>query len=71
VGAFSWIAFLPFALAFGVLIRDLGVGTAGWLITGAVGLVGLALVADGVTRRRSPQPLRPHKWSLERPLVRT
>jgi hypothetical protein len=53
VGAFSWIAFLPFALVFGVVSRDLGVGTAAWMITGAVGLVALTLVADGLIRGRT------------------
>ena len=52
VGAFTWIAFLPFALAFGVVVRDLGVDTAGWMITGTVLLVGLTLAADTTARRR-------------------
>jgi predicted MFS family arabinose efflux permease len=52
VGAFSWIAFLPFALAFGVVIRDWGLDRAGWLVTGTVLLVGLALVADRLSRGR-------------------
>ena len=60
VGAFSWIAFLPFALVFGVVSRDLGVGTAAWMITGAVVLVALTLVADGLVRGRTvtrqPEP---------------
>jgi len=65
VGAFSWLAFLPFALAFGVVIRDLGVDTAGWMITGTVLLVGLVLVVEGVLRARRPgnltrtEPIRP------------
>ena len=50
--ALGWIAFLPFALAFGVVSRDLGVGTAAWMITGAVLLVGAALTADTVLRSR-------------------
>ena len=52
VGAFSWIAFLPFALAFGMVIRDFGVDTAGWMITAAVLLVGLVLVIEATARRR-------------------
>ena len=52
VGAFSWIAFLPFALAFGMVIRDLGVDTAGWMFTAAVLLVGLVLVIEATARRR-------------------
>jgi MFS family permease len=59
VGAFSWIAFLPFALAFGVVIRDRGVESAGWMLTGTVLLVGLALVVDTTLRaRQRPQPTR-------------
>jgi predicted MFS family arabinose efflux permease len=60
VGAFSWIAFLPFALIFGLVSRSFGVGTAAWMITGAVVLVALTLVADGLTRGRTvtrqPEP---------------
>lgn len=52
--AFAWIAFLPFALVFGVVSRDLGVDTAAWMITGAVLLVGVALTADAVVRARRP-----------------
>jgi predicted MFS family arabinose efflux permease len=54
VGAFSWLAFLPFALAFGVVIQDLGVDTAGWMITGTVLLVGLVLVLEGLLGARRP-----------------
>lgn len=54
VGAFSWIVFLPFALVFGLVSRDLGVDTAGWMITGAVLLVGAVLVVDTVIRRARP-----------------
>lgn len=50
--AFAWIAFLPFALVFGVVSRDRGVDTAAWMITGAVLLVGLALAVDAGVRRR-------------------
>jgi hypothetical protein len=51
VGAFSWIAFLPFALAFGLVSRDLGMETAGWMITGAVLLVAVVLAVQSVVRR--------------------
>jgi hypothetical protein len=51
VGAISWIAFLPFALAFGLVSRNLGVDTAGWMITGAVLLVAVVLAAESVVRR--------------------
>jgi MFS family permease len=43
VSALSWLAFLPFALVFGVVSRDHGVQTAGWMITGVVLLTGAAL----------------------------
>lgn len=52
VGAISWIAFLPFALTFGVVSKDNGVHSAGWMIVGAVVLVALALAV--VTLRRVP-----------------
>lgn len=57
VGAISWIAFLPFALTFGVVSKDNGVHTAGWMIVGAVVLVAVALVA--VTLRRAPAEPEP------------
>jgi predicted MFS family arabinose efflux permease len=58
VSAFSWLAFLPFALIFGFVSREYGVYTAGWMITGAVALTGAALVA--VARRpaaANPEPV--------------
>lgn len=60
VGALTWIAFLPFALVFGVVSRDRGVGTAAWMVVGAALLIGAALVTDRVvgTRRRAG-------WSVE------
>ncbi len=57
VGAISWIAFLPFALTFGVVSKSNGVHTAGWMIVGAVVLVAVALVA--VTLRRAPAEPEP------------
>ena len=42
VGALSWIAFLPFALVFGVVSKHRGVHAAGWMITAATVLAGLA-----------------------------
>ena len=44
VGAVSWMAFLPFALAFGLVSKHIGVHTAGWMIT-AVTVVAGALLA--------------------------
>jgi predicted MFS family arabinose efflux permease len=52
VSAISWVAFLPFALAFGFVSRAYGVHVAGWMITGAVLLVGVALIAA----RPGPRP---------------
>ena len=55
VSAFSWLAFLPFALVFGFVSREYGVYAAGWMITGAVALTGAALVA--VARRPAEAPV--------------
>jgi hypothetical protein len=54
VGALSWIAFLPFALTFGLVSRSFGLGTAALMITGAVVLVGLTLVVDTIVGHRPP-----------------
>ena len=51
VGAVSWIAFVPFALAFGGVSKGEGVHTAGWLLTGAIALAAIAL-AWATTRSR-------------------
>ena len=34
VGTLTWVAFVPFALGFGLLSRHVGVVTAGWMIVG-------------------------------------
>jgi MFS family permease len=49
VSAVSWMAFLPFALVFGLISKHIGVHTAGWLITVVTVLAGalLAKVALG------------------------
>jgi hypothetical protein len=52
VSAFSWIAFLPFALIFGVVNKYQGVNAAGWMIV-AVTVVGVLLLV--ATRRPPPQ----------------
>jgi MFS family permease len=44
VSTLSWIGFLPFALVFGWVTRQLGTGASGWLITGTTVLVGVLLV---------------------------
>jgi MFS family permease len=51
VGALSWIAFLPFALIFGVVTERAGVHTAGWMITAATVLAGALLMMLGLDRR--------------------
>lgn len=53
VGALTWITFLPFALVFGVVIRNSGVQAAGWIVTGVTALVGVLLM---VLARRREQP---------------
>lgn len=45
VGALSWIAFLPFALVFGVVSRDHGVQPASWMIVAVTVLAGILLAA--------------------------
>jgi hypothetical protein len=44
VSAFTWIAFLPFAIGFGLLGDRIGVFRAGWLIVATVVLAGAVLV---------------------------
>jgi predicted MFS family arabinose efflux permease len=50
VGALSWIAFLPFALVFGLVSERFGVNASGWMITAAVVVVSVLLSR----RRRAP-----------------
>ncbi len=50
VGALSWIAFLPFALVFGLVSDRFGVYASGWLITGAVLVVSVLLARRPVPR---------------------
>jgi MFS family permease len=58
VGAFSWIAFVPFSLVFGLVSRDLGIHTAGWLLTAITILAAALLVKTTLTRkpRHAEQP---------------
>lgn len=53
VSTFSWLAFLPFALVFGVTSKYVGVHGAGWMVVAFTVLTGLLLVK--VARR----PARP------------
>ncbi|MGH8823809.1 MAG: MFS transporter [Jiangellaceae bacterium] len=50
VGAVSWIAFLPFALVFGLVSKNIGVHAAGWMITAATVLAGLLLAKVALGR---------------------
>jgi hypothetical protein len=54
VSALTWLSFLPFALAFGLVSREYGVYAAGWMITVIVIAVGVVLLA--LPRRADPQP---------------
>ncbi|MGW1345690.1 MFS transporter [Kribbella sp. NPDC002412] len=51
IGAVSWLVFTPFALVFGAVSKQFGVYVSGWMLTGAVGLAGAALVW---VRNRAP-----------------
>jgi MFS family permease len=53
VGAVSWMAFLPFALAFGVVSDQFGVYAAAWMIAAVAVLVGLLLARVSL---REPVP---------------
>jgi MFS family permease len=51
VGALSWIAFLPFALLFGLVSNDHGVHSAGWILTATTVLAGLLLARVALAGR--------------------
>lgn len=53
VSTLTWMAILPFSLLLGVVIDDVGVGGAGWLVTAAVVMVVGGLLRP--TRRRAPE----------------
>jgi len=63
VSTLTWIAFMPTALAFGVLSEHQGVHTAGWTITAFSAAAGLLLIGMARTRAATtPQvttPLEP------------
>ncbi len=50
VGALSWMAFLPVALAFGLVSSGYGVHTAGWMITAITVIAGALLVRLSLRR---------------------
>lgn len=54
VSALSWMAFLPFALVFGVVSRDHGVRDAGWMLVAVTVLAGLLLIKVALVGRRRP-----------------
>jgi predicted MFS family arabinose efflux permease len=54
VGTMTWLAFVPFALVFGVLSQRAGVDQAGWLFVG-VALVAALLMM--VVLRQAPSPI--------------
>jgi predicted MFS family arabinose efflux permease len=56
VGTFTWIAFLPVALAFGLLTQYHGVHTAGWTITIVAASAGALLVATACARPTTTAP---------------
>lgn len=56
VGTFTWITFLPFALAFGLVSKYSGVHTAGWMITAAALLAGVLLIKLGLAQRPTKAP---------------
>lgn len=53
VGALSWIAFLPFALLFGLVSNDHGVHSAGWILTATTVPAGLLLARVALAGRRT------------------
>jgi MFS family permease len=55
VGALSWIAFLPFALVFGLVSEYAGVHAAGWLIVAATAVTG-GLLVRAALGHRAPTP---------------
>jgi hypothetical protein len=77
VGAFSWIVFLPTALAFGIVSKQAGLHTASWMIVAAtvgIGVVLFTMALDGRAVIRSGEPAaaapetrssdRGHAWNL-------
>jgi MFS family permease len=76
VGAISWMTFLPSALVFGIVSKQSGVRTAGWLIIAATVFVGALLFATALRSRAEPAAASPeaaletrsgergHAWNL-------
>jgi MFS family permease len=51
-GTLSWMLFLPFSLAFGWVARENGVNWSGWMLAGAVVVVGVLLIVSIRAARR-------------------
>jgi MFS family permease len=45
-GTLSWMLFLPFSLVFGWVARENGVNWSGWMLAGAVAVVGVLLIVS-------------------------
>lgn len=58
VSAISWLAFLPFALVFGLISKHAGVHSAAWMIVGSAVLVGGLLVTVARGARNVVAPVR-------------
>ena len=54
VSAVSWMAFLPFALVFGLVSKQIGVHMAGWMITVVTVLAGALLAKVALGHRPGP-----------------
>jgi uncharacterized membrane protein YhaH (DUF805 family) len=54
VGALSWLAILPFALAFGFVTKTRGVYSAGWMIVAVTLIAGGLLAKVSLADRREP-----------------
>ena len=65
VSTFTWIAFLPIALAFGLLSKHHGVHAAGWLITAITLAAGALLVWMAHSRPAATTPTAAASPSLE------
>jgi hypothetical protein len=64
VNTFTWIAFLPIALIFGLFSKHHGVHAAGWMVT-AITLTAGALLIRMAHTRRDPTPTAAASLSLE------
>jgi hypothetical protein len=51
VGSLTWMAFLPFALFFGAISKQLGIFDAGWLIVAATAALSVVLVRTALARK--------------------